>query len=181
MGRKSSIERLPKPVRDTVAKLIRDNRLTLDEIVDKLRSEFGEAPSRSAVHRYKQTLDEALAKQREMDGIAEIWVREVKDQPQGKMGRMVLELLRTVAMQSALNAQSKDQIDPKELAHIARAFNLIESAGKREAENRAMLRDELRQELLAEQDEKLKAAVKATGLSAETADALRRQILGIGE
>jgi len=84
-------------------------------------------------------------------------------------------------MQSALNAQSKDQIDPKELAHIARAFNLIESAGKREAENRAMLRDELRQELLAEQDEKLKAAVKATGLSAETADALRRQILGIGE
>lgn len=179
MGRKSSIERLPKPVRDTVAKLIRDNRLTLDEIVDKLRGEFGEAPSRSAVHRYKQTLDEALSKQREMDGIAEVWVREVKDQPQGKMGRMVLELLRTVAMQSALNAQSKDHIDPKELAHIARAFNLIESAGKREAENRAMLREEIRQELLKEQGEKLDGMAAAGKFSPEVHALIRREAYGL--
>lgn len=179
MGRKSSIERLPKPVRDTVAKLIRDNRLTLDEIVDKLRGEFGEAPSRSAVHRYKQTIDEALAKQREMDGIAELWVREVKDQPQGKMGRMVLELLRTVAMQSAMNAQAKDHIDPKELAHIARAFNLIESAGKREAENRALLRDEIRQELLKEQGEKLAGMAAEGRFSAEVLARIRQEVYGL--
>lgn len=179
MGRKSSIERLPKPVRDRVASLIRDNRMTLDEIVDELRAKFGEAPSRSAVHRYKQTIDDALAKQREMDGIAELWIREVKDQPQGKMGRMVLELLRTVAMQSALNAQAKDHIDPKELAHIARAFNLIESAGKREAENRAMLREEIRQELLAEQGEKLEGMAAAGKFSPEVLARIRQEVYGL--
>lgn len=179
MGRKSSIERLPKVVRDRVGAMIRENRLTLDEIVEQLREQFGDAPSRSALHRYKQNAEEAIAKQREMESISQVWVREIKDEPDGKMGRMIIELLRTVAMQSALNAQSKDDVDPKHLAHLARAFNLIESTTKRQAENRALLRNEIRQELLAEQDEKLKAAVKATGLSAETADALRRQILGI--
>ncbi len=178
MGRKSSIERLPKPIRDRVATLIRDNRMTLDEIVGELRASFGEAPSRSAVHRYKQTIDEALAKQREMDGIAELWIREVKDQPQGKMGRMVLELLRTVAMQSALNAQSKDHIDPKELAHIARAFNMIESAGKREAENRAMLREELRQELLAEQNQKLDGMAATGKITPEALAKIRAEVYG---
>lgn len=179
MGRRSSIERLPKPVRDRVAALIRENRMTLDEIVDELRATFGEAPSRSAVHRYKQTLDEALAKQREMDGIAELWVREVKDQPQGKMGRMVLELLRTVAMQSALNAQAKDHIDPKELAHIARAFNLIESAGKREAENRAMLREEIRQELLQEQGDKLDGMAATGKFNPELLARIRQEVYGL--
>ena len=95
-----------------------------------------------------------------MESISQVWVREIKDEPDGKMGRMIIELLRTVAMQAELNALSKDDVGPKLLAHLARAEAAPTAA-------------------LAEQDEKLKAAVKATGLSAETADALRRQILGI--
>lgn len=179
MSRKSSIERLPKPIRDRVAALLRDNRMTLDEIVDELRTQFGAAPSRSALGRYKQTFEDAVAKQREMESISDLWIQQVKDAPQGKMGRMVLELLRTVAMQSALNAQSKDHIDPKELAHIARAFNLIESAGKREAENRALLREEIRQELLKEQGDKLDGMAAAGKFSPEVLARIRQEIYGL--
>ncbi len=179
MGRKSSIERLPKPIRDRVGALIRDNRLTLDEIVDELRVKFGAAPSRSAIGRHKQTLDKALSKQREMTAISEVWVREFKDAPEGKMGRMVLELLRTVAMQSALHAHEKETVDPKDVANLARAVHLIESAGKRETENRAMLRDELRRELLAEQTEKLDGIAATGKFNPELLARIRQEVYGL--
>lgn len=179
MGRKSSIERLPKAVRDRVGALIRENRLTLDEIVEQLREQFGDAPSRSALHRYKQHAEEAIAKQREMESISQVWVREIKDEPDGKMGRMIIELLRTVAMQSALNAQSKDEVDPRHLAHLARAFNLIEATTKRQAENRALLRDEIRQELLKEQSEKLDGMAAAGKFSPEVHALIRREAYGL--
>lgn len=178
MGRKSSIERLPKPVRDRIGAMIRENRLTLDEIVDQLREEFGDAPSRSTLHRHKQHAEAAMAKQREMEAISQVWVREIKDEPDGKMGRMIIELLRTVAMQSALNAQSKDDVDPRHLAHLARAFNLIESTTKRQAENRALLRDEIRQELLKEQGEKLDGMARNGKITPELLARIRSEVYG---
>jgi len=179
MGRKSSIERLPKPIRDRIGALIRENRLTLDEIVDQLRAEFGAAPSRSALHRHRQHAEAAMAKQREMESISQVWVREIKEEPDGKMGRMIIELLRTVAMQSALSAQGKDEVDPRHLAHLARAFNLIEATTKRQAENRALLREEIRRELLDEQGKKLEGMAAAGKFSPEVLARIRQEVYGL--
>lgn len=179
MARKSSIERLPAPLKQRLHKLVRDGKLTLDEMIDSLREEFGAAPSRSALGRWTQRFEETVAKQREMEAVTEIWVREFKDNPTSKTGRMVLELLRTVAMQSAMTVQGKDHVDPRELAHLARAFNLIEAGGKRNVELEREIRTQVRDELLAEQAKVIDKVSKTAGLSADTADALRRQILGI--
>lgn len=159
MAGKSSIERLPKTVKDRLQKHLRENRLTLDEIIADMRSAFPaeDAPSRSAVGRYKQTFEEAVAQQREVENMAQLWVRELKDAPQGKMGRLVAELLRTLAARAAMDMTGKGEIDIKNLRMLALAFNAAESGSKRESENRSMVREEVKRELLAEQEATLKA------------------------
>lgn len=181
MAGKSSIERLPPPVRERLQKHLRENCLTLDEIIADMRSAFPaeDAPSRSAVGRYKQSFEEAVAQQREVENMAQLWVRELKDAPQGKTGRLVAELLRTLAARAAMDATGKGEINIKELSGLARAFNAIEAGGKRDSENRALMREEIRMELLAEQAKVIDTVSKKAGLSAETADTLRRQLLGL--
>lgn len=157
MARKSSIDRLPKPVKDRLAKLVRDGRMTLDEIIAELQAQFGVAPSRSATGRWAARFGEVMARKREVDSVAEIWVKEFKSNESGKTGRAVGELLRAIAMQAAVVAQTRDEVDPKELALLSRAFNLIESGNKRNAELEREIRQQVREELLAEQKGRLDA------------------------
>lgn len=60
MARKSNIKRLPVPVRQHLERLLREDRLTLDELIADLRAKFPgeEPPSRSSLHRYKTSFDE---------------------------------------------------------------------------------------------------------------------------
>ncbi len=65
------------------------------------------------------------------------------------------------------------------MANLARAVHLIESAGKRETENRAMLRDELRRELLAEQTEKLDGIAATGKFNPELLARIRQEVYGL--
>jgi hypothetical protein len=181
MGRKSSIDRLPQEVRKRARQLLRDNQLTLDEIREQIKEEFGVdyVPSRTPLWREKQKIEQWAKDARELETIADVWVRELKDRPSGKTGRMVLELLRTMAFQAVGAAREKQTIDPKEIWALARAFNLIETGGKRNIETESKLREETKAELLREQAAKIDTLVKEGGLSAETANAFRMQLLGV--
>ena len=44
MGRKSSIERAPPSVRKRIEQFMRENRMTLDEMVLAIKTEFGAVP-----------------------------------------------------------------------------------------------------------------------------------------
>ncbi|NPW06222.1 DUF3486 family protein, partial [Pseudomonas aeruginosa] len=48
MGRKSSIDKLPPDVRSFIERSLRENRLTLDELIEQLQERFPgkEKPSR---------------------------------------------------------------------------------------------------------------------------------------
>ena len=79
MGRKSSIDRLPPAVRKAIQAEITANRLTLDEIKKLIIDEFGEdaAPSRSALGRYKLSVEQHMQAVRESRKVAEVWAEKL--------------------------------------------------------------------------------------------------------
>ena len=180
--RKSSIERLPKPVKDRLQKHLRDNRLTLDEIIADMRAAFPaeETPSRSAVYRYRVSFEDAVAHQREIEEMSQLWVRELKDAPQGKTGRLVAELLRTAAAKAVMDINGEEGgVDVKKLGVLARAFMAIEAGSKRESENRALIRDEVRKELLEEQTQKLDGLEKTGRYPPDVLKRIRQEVYGL--
>ncbi|MDE2470352.1 MAG: DUF3486 family protein, partial [Bradyrhizobium sp.] len=60
MGSKSSIVRLAAPVKAAIDAALKNGKLTLEEIIEYLRSEYPSErlPSRSALGRYKLHFDE---------------------------------------------------------------------------------------------------------------------------
>ncbi len=91
--RRSSISRLPAKIREQINRLIRDGAM-IDEIVAHLKT-LDVQVSRSAVGRFKQSAEATMRRYREAQEIAEVWVRELGERPQGDIGRLVAEALRT--------------------------------------------------------------------------------------
>jgi hypothetical protein len=179
MGRKSSIDRLPKKVRSRIHGLMRDNRLTLDEIKETIREEFGVEcePARTPLWRERRKIERFAREARELETIADVWVKELKEQPTGKTGRAILEMLRSLAAHAVMNAREKLSTDPKEIWALARAFNVIEAGGKRNMETEEKLRAAAKAELLEEQGKRIDGAVQSGGLTAEQAATFRREFL----
>ena len=116
-----------------------------------------------------------VARQREADDIAAVWVRELGDRPDGRIGHFAIETLRTLALLSAAVIGERDEpAAPEEIARLALAMSRIESAGR--------LSDERERAIAAESEAKAAAragkAARKAGLSADTVAAIRRAIEG---
>ena len=80
MARRSSVAKLDPRIRESVDRAIRENRATIDDIVDKLDGIMGEdAPSRSAVGRYVKGAREQMQRYREAQEMAKVWVGKLED------------------------------------------------------------------------------------------------------
>lgn len=180
MSRKSSIERLPGPVKTAIQAMLKDGRHTLDEILERIREEFGQAPSRSALGRYKKNFEEIAQDLRESREIADVWAQKFGSAPDSDVGKVVLEVLKTLSYRVSADmmaAGAEDRPQPKELAQLAKAMQYIEDAGRL-----SLAREkELRTAALEAAADKVKQVGKKRGLSATAVDAIRKEILGIGE
>lgn len=179
-ARKSSIDTLDPAVRDAIDQALKSGRLTLDQILGQIRAAFPQAelPSRSALGRYSKRSDDIVRRLRQSREVAKVWMDKLGSEPQGDVGRLVMELLRTAAfdatleLQDAVDDAGKPVFDPKAISTLALAVQRLETAGKanleREKEMRAALVDEV--------ETKLKAAPRK--LDAESYDLIRRAIRG---
>ncbi len=173
-NRPSKIGRLPEPVRSEVDRLIRSGR-TIDEIVAKLR-ELGEEVSRSSVHRYKSRMDEAMRKYREAQEIAGVWVGALNINPNSDVGRLLGEMLKTLAFRSLADlGDGEDAPGPRDLMFLAKALKDLEGAQRLTDERIA----KIRAAAMAEAAEAVVEAGKAEGLTAATVDAIKRKVLGV--
>ncbi|PXZ46178.1 small terminase subunit, partial [Pseudomonas aeruginosa] len=66
MAGKSSVNRLPPVVKAYLQKLLREDRMTLDQMIEDLRSRFPneKVPSRSALGRFKIGFEQLTEKAR---------------------------------------------------------------------------------------------------------------------
>ncbi len=171
MARKSNITQLPVGVREAVDEAIREGRATIAEIVALIRSLGGDA-SKSAVGRYKQRAESAMARYREAQEVAKVWVGKLQTDPEGDVGRLLAEMLRTTAFQTLGDL---DEGTPQDVMFLAKALKDLAGADKLTADRILAVRREAAKEAA----EKVSAVGKSKGLSKATVDELRKEILGV--
>lgn len=185
MSQPSSIDRLPDDVREKLEELLRDPRVTqLDataRINEILEAEaHPERVSKSAVNRYALRMEEVGAKLRETREVARMWIGKLGAEPQGEVGKLLNELVRTLAFKAAMRAHEADDdeaVDPKLLKSLAVSVYRLERA----ARENAALEESIRKRALAEAAEAVGETAKQSGVSEETIRIIRRDILRMAE
>lgn len=179
MGRKSSVSRMEPAARKHLEKLLREDRLTLDELLAEMREKFPSADvSRSGIHRYKASFGELVGRMREIETAAGALVDELGDGVGDKAGSLLAQAVTTLATNAALNAHSAEKVSIKEVSELARAARAAMQARTMSIKEREAIEAHARRKLLAEQQAKLDAMPNKGGVTAETKAAIR-EALGI--
>lgn len=171
MGQTSAIRRLDPRIRESVDSAIREGRATIDQIVSLIQ-QHGVEVSRSAVGRYKQKAESQMERYREAQEVAKVWIGKLQANPEGDVGRLLSEMLRTVAWQTMGDMESAG---PQEIMLLAKAIKDLASADKLTTER--ILK--ARQDATKAAADAAVVVAKAKGLSADTVAELRREILGV--
>lgn len=181
---KSSITRLPAEQREHIERLLREGRLTLDQMIAELQQTWaGEAAaevSRSALHRYERGFAEMTGRMREIETLADAMVSELGEGSDDKASALLSQAVVTLATNVALKAHENDDTSIDEVRKLARAAKDAMDSKRVSLNVRKAIAAEAREQLLREQAEKLDSVVKSGGLSDETAEQMRKKILGIG-
>lgn len=180
MGRRSTVATLPRPLVERCNALIRDGH-TIEEILQALQA-LGADVSRSAVGRYVKSARQTFEKYRQAQEVAKVWVDKLEAEPAGDVGRLLPEMLRTVAFQ-ALSTLGEDEreVKPADIMLLARAIKDVSGAAKTNVDVELQLR-RLREQIHAKADAAAKATakeLKQAGVSAETIAAIRQRVLGV--
>jgi hypothetical protein len=182
MANKSKIAKLPPQIREECDRLIRDGQATIDQIVATLRG-MGAQVSRTSVGDYKKKMDTSLARYKEAQEVAGVWLGDLKDQQNSKTGQLLAELLKTVAFRTLADMQGQDAgAEPQDLMLLARAIKDMAGAQKADLEFKAKLRSEWKVEM----EERATAAAdqvtketRAAGLSEDVEANIRRIVMGV--
>ena len=185
MPRKSAIERGPAEVRATIDKLIRQGRLTLDEIRVYVAEQHGEenVPSRSGLHRYTQQQQAMLDRMRGIDAASRVVVEELGESPDDRAGALLVESITTLAADAAMRAQVREEgqeASIEEVRKLARAAKDVIDARTKNRKERQEIERIAREKLLKEQGDRLDAIAGERGMDAEQVDFWRKKVLGIG-
>ena len=176
MPQKSSIAKLDADVRGLIDDLIRDGGWTLDEIRDELNTRFpGKTkPSRSALGRYSQSMEDIGKKLRESREMAAVWTERLGREPEGDVAKLVMEMLRTLAFDITLqlNESPTSEIDPADINKLALAMQRLESAGKWNIEREKQMRAAIATDV----ETKLQSGPRK--LDSETYEFIRRAVRG---
>jgi hypothetical protein len=121
MPQPSTIDRLPEEIKSQLQQLLQDPRVTQLEVtaqINLLLEQEGheERVSKSAVNRYAVKMSEVGEKLRQSRDVAQMYIDKVGAAPQGQMGLLINEILRTLAFDISLKIQEADLKDPETLA-----------------------------------------------------------------
>lgn len=179
MARKSTVDKLAPDVRSHIERALRENRLTLDELIAELQQAFpaDEKPSRSALGRYRQQFDVMVERMREQETMSRLLVSELGENPDDRAGALMVQSLSVLVNSSLAEAQDQElAID--DIRKLARATKDAIQARSASLKERQAIEAAAREKLLAEQKEKLAAMPARGGVTEETKQAIR-EALGI--
>lgn len=182
MGQKSSIDALPKPVKDRIGSLIQENRLTLDQILDELERDFGtdKKPSRTALHRHKAKYSKVIAAINDKRDFSVMLVNELGVRPESDQGRMLVEMMHCLLTDSVVShIQEGKPLDPATLKELAQALKAVSESGRINLHAADMIEKRAREKLVREQQAQLAGMKKDGIISAETLKTIRERVYGI--
>jgi flavin-binding protein dodecin len=178
MGNKSSITQLPEPIREAVDRAIRENRATIDDITGMI-NEMGGDVSRSAVGRYVKNANDQMEKYKQAQAVATTWIGKIEENPEGDVGRLLSEMLRTVAFQTiSTMGDSEDGSAPMDIMLLAKAMKDLAGADKLTVDKAYRIRQEARKQATEEAAQRAEETALAQGMSEEQARFWREKVLG---
>lgn len=187
MGRQSTIDRLPDEAREALNAYLRDPAITQEqatERVNALLDELGLAEhkvSRYAVNRYDLRMREVGKRLRESRQVAEAWIARLGAAPQGQLGHLVNEVLRTLSFDLSLRLQDGELTEESMPGVISMLKELSLSVMRLErASSENVKRErEIRRQALEDAAEQAGEVAKRGGISEDTIRAIRDRIMGI--
>lgn len=186
MSRQSSIDALPEHIRDALHALLQDPAVTQLEtckrVNELLKAEGDEQRvSKSAVNRYSLQMQSIGKRLRESREIAAMWVDKIGHQPQGQIGKIINEMLRSLSyevttelMNGELTADSLPTVI-EQLNNLSLATIRLEKASSESVKREK----EIRAQLATEAADKAEQAAVAAGLTTEAVTNIKNSILGI--
>lgn len=181
MGAQSSIAQLAPDLLELLQELLRDPRITqLDATrqINELLTRQGEPPlSKSAVNRYSVKMDKIGAKLTQSRAIADMWIGKLGNEPQGQVGQLLNEVVRNLAFDTAIKLSESDEdiVEPRLIKDLAQAIRDLEKAA---SDNEKRVSD-IRKQAREEAAKQAVATAKAAGVTAETVERIRRDVLGM--
>lgn len=176
MAPRSKVTGLPDDKRQELEqRLIASGFAGYEELADWLNSQ-GYQISKSSLHRWGSNFEEKCATLKIATDQAKAIVAGSPDD-EGAMG----EALTRLVQEKLFNVLLDLEVDPEtiELPKLTRAIADLGRASINQKKHAALVRQAAREELLAEQAKAIDSVAKSEGLSAETANIIRRQILGL--
>ncbi|OUJ17069.1 DUF3486 family protein [Acetobacter sp. DsW_063] len=186
-NRPSSVDRLEPEIREEIGRL-RGAGHTIDEILAALRELDVAEISRSALGRHVKGLDAVGRQLRHSRTVTEALVRQLGHEPASRSAALNIELLHTAILDLFLNAEAENTDakgkaalagNPGGIMQLAKALESLTSSASSDAENRRKIRDEIEKQVKKETEARLSDAMKERGLSPDTADKIRKKVLGL--
>ena len=185
---KSFMRHLTDEQRQFIYRMLEEDKLTLNEMLDEIRAEFPAdcIPSRSALGRERQNYVAEAREFRQIQSMSEVLVKEFGEDPDDKGGMLLAQAVQAVVTKRAMDEltndgtdESKPKMDIDAVGALARAARAAIMTKSKAMENRDEIRRQAREELLREQDENLQKAAASQGLGEEQIQFWREKVLGI--
>ncbi len=183
MGQKSTIDKLPKKLRDKLTEMLQNPAVTQAEIVDAINAEAGEPLiSKSSMNRYAQKMKHFTEKNRQAKEIADAYIEKYGSENRQNLGKVINQQMR-VAIFDLMGEFEEILADPETksveaadiLYKISRGLKELEQAEKLNAERT----QHIRQEALADAAKIVEKEAKSAGLDEAALEVIKRKILGI--
>ena len=183
MARQSTITSLPADILEKLQELLRDPRCTqlkataqINAILEAKGHE--ERVTKSAVNRYSQRFEEVGARLRQSREVAEVWVGRLGNQPQGEVGKLLNEMIRTLAFETTMQAaEGEDPVSPAMLKDLALAVQRLESAANMNQERDKKIRDEARKLAFEEAANNVEETAIAQGMDKDQVHFWRQEVM----
>ncbi len=182
-GKPSKVNQLPDAIKSKLDQLLRDGRLTQTAILNKINKMIEEAElaqdeqlSKSGLNRYSSKMQEIGSRIAQARAVSEQWVAKLGDKPSGDVSKILIEMVRTLAFDSVLDASNSDQpVHPKFIKDLAIGIEKLEKAATESTKREKEIRKAFAEEAAALVED----AVVQAGLTSDGANAIKREILGI--
>jgi hypothetical protein len=181
----SSIDLLPEDIKSRLQELLRDPRVTQLAATAKINEILAaeghpDRLSKSSVNRYDLQMREAGARLRQSREVAGMWIGKLGAAPQGQVGNLVNEILRTLAFDLSLKLQETDLTADSipEVIEMLRGLSLSAMRLEKAASENVKREEEIRKQALTKAAERVAGTGKKLGITQETIDTIRKDILG---
>lgn len=185
MPPRSNVDKLPQELRVKLHELLQDPNITRQAVADIINSEAGvELVSTSGVNRYAAKMSRFADKNRQARQVADAYLERVGGDTRNQLGKVVNEQIRLMAFDLITEVEELKEAGSKDISHeviidlifkVSKGLKELEQAEKLNAERS----QEIRKSALADAAQAVEQTAKSNGLSAETVDRIKRQILGL--